>query len=136
MSASKSKRRGRAMVGVVPAIALTALLCGVYALLVKNGKCPKEYSDIVISAAIALSVLTAAAIANTGQGRGGLYGLMLGLVYAAILTAVPLLAYPSEVDWLKIMRIIVIASLSGLIGGNINLGKSNKSFHKSRKKKA
>ncbi len=135
MSASKNKRRGRVVTGVILAIALTALLCGAYALLVKNGSCTPEYSDIVISAAIALSVLTSAIIANTGQGRGGIYGLMIGLIYAAILTAVPLLAYPGEADWLKILRIIVIASLSGLIGGSINLCKSNKSFHKSRKKR-
>ncbi len=136
MSASKSKGGSRVVTGAVLAIALTAILCGVYALLVKNGKCPQEHSDIVISVAVALSVLAASLTVKTGQGRGGLYGLAIGLVYAAVLTAVPLIAYPSEVDWLKIVRIIAIASVSGLTGGSINLGKSNKNFHKSRKKRA
>ena len=46
-----------------------------------------------------------------------------------------LFPYPTEVDWLKIVRIIAIAAVSGTIGGSINLVKSNKSFHKNRKKK-
>ena len=136
MSASKSKGKGRVVTGTVLAIALTAVMCGVYALLVKNGKCTQEYSDIIISIAIALSVLIASIVSNIGQGRGGIYGLITGLIYASVMVAVPLLAYPTEVDWLKIARIIAIASASGLIGGSINLGKSNKSFHKSRKKRA
>ena len=59
MSANKSKGKGRVLTGAVLAIALTAVLCGIYALLVKNGKCTQEYSDIIISAAIAMSVLIA-----------------------------------------------------------------------------
>ncbi len=136
MSASKSKGKGRVLTGTVLAIALTAVLCGIYALLVKNGKCQQEYSDIVISAAIAISVLTASIVSNTGQGRGCIYGLTIGLMYSAVIVAVPLLAYPTEVDWLKIIMIFAVSSVSGLIGGSINLGKSNKSFHKSRKKRA
>ena len=136
MSASKSKGKGRVLTGTVLAIALTAVLCGIYALLVKNGKCTQEYSDIIISIAIALSVLIASIVSNIGQGRGGIYGLITGFIYASVMVAVPLLAYPTEVDWLKIARIIAIASVSGLIGGSINLGKSNKSFHKRRKKQA
>ena len=62
MSASKGKGKGRVLTGTVLAIALTAVLCGIYALLVKNGKCQQEYSDIVISAAIAISVLTQTAL--------------------------------------------------------------------------
>ena len=136
MSANKSTGRGRVLTGTVLAIALTAVLCGVYALLVKSGKCTQEYSDIIISAAIAISVIAASIVSNAGQGRGKLYGLAIGLIYAAALAAVPLLAYPTEVDWLKIIRIFAVASVSGLIGGSINLGKSNKSFHKRRKKRA
>ncbi len=136
MSASKSKGRAGVVTGTVLATAFTALLCGVYALLVKNGKCTQEHSDLVISAAIALSVLTASVIANIGQGRRCLHGMAIGLIYAAVLSSVPLLAYPDEVDWLKIIRIIAVAAVSGLAGGSINLGKSNKSFHKNRKKRA
>ena len=135
MSANKSKGKGRVLTGAVLAIALTAVLCGIYALLVKNGKCTQEYSDIIISAAIAMSVLIASAVSNAGQGRGGIYGLALGLIYAAALVAVPLFAYPTEANWLKIIRIFAVSVVSGLIGGSIHLGKSNKSFHKSRKKR-
>lgn len=71
------------------------------------------------------------------QGRGGeaYPGLAVGIIYAFVVVSVPLLAYPTEVDWLKIVRIIAIAAVSGTIGGSINLVKSNKSFHKNRKKK-
>ena len=133
MSASKGKEKNAVAAGTVTAIALTAVFCGIYALLVKSGKCTQEYSDLIISASIAISVLIAAAVSNPGQGRGALHGLVTGLIYAAVLIAVPLLAYPTEVDWLKIIRIIAISSVSGLVGGSINLGKSNKSFRKKRK---
>ncbi len=135
MSASRNREKGRVVSGIVLAVALTAVLCGAYALLVKNGKCTQEHADIVISAAVALSVLTASLVFCAGRGRGGLYGLATGLIYAAVLTAVPLLAYPTEVDWLKILRIFAIAAAGGLAGGSITLCKSNKSFHKSRKKR-
>ncbi len=135
MSANKNKGKGRVLTGTVLAIALTAVLCGIYALLVKNGKCTEKYSDIVISAAIALSVLIASAVSNIGRGRGSLYGLTLGLIYAAALVSVPLFAYPTEVDWLKIIIIFAVSAVSGLVGGSIHLGKSNKSFRKSHKKR-
>ena len=136
MSVSKGNGKGRTVTGSILAIAMTAVLCGVYALLVKNGKCSQEHSDIVISAAIALSVLISVIATNAGQGRNSVYGLAVGLIYAAVLVSIPLLAYPTEADWLKIFRIIAVAAVSGLVGGNVRLGKSNKSFHKKRKKKA
>lgn len=133
MSGSKNKERAGVVAGTVLAIALTAVLCGIYALLVKNGKDTQEHSDLIISTAIAVSVLTSSLITSVGRGSRRIYGLVLGLIYAAILTAVPLLAYPSEVDWFKIIRIFAVAAVSGLIGGSINLGKSNKNLRKSRK---
>lgn len=136
MSASKVKGKGRAVTGIVMAMAITAGLCALYALLVKNGKCSQEHSDVVISAVIALSVMLSAIASNAGQGRSSIYGLAVGVIYAAVLVSIPLLAYPTEVDWLKIFRIIAVAAVSGLIGGNVHLGKSNKNFHKKRKKKA
>ena len=49
MSASKSKSKSCVVTGTIIAIALTALMCGVYALLVKNGKLTDAYSEIIIS---------------------------------------------------------------------------------------
>ena len=49
MSACKNREGGRVVSGTVLAAALTAVLCGVYALLVKNGKCSQEQADIVNS---------------------------------------------------------------------------------------
>ena len=106
-----------------------------YALLVKNGKLTDAYSEIIISASIALAVFIGALLSNPRQGRRGVSGLAVGIIYAFVVVSVPLLAYPTEVDWLKIVRIIAIAAVSGTIGGSINLVKSNKSFHKNRKKK-
>lgn len=135
MSASKNKSKSGIVTGTIIAIALTALMCGVYALLVKNGKLTDAYSEIIISASIALAVFIGALLSNPGQGRRGVSGLAVGIIYAFVVVSVPLLAYPTEVDWLKIVRIIAIAAVSGTIGGSINLVKSNKSFHKNRKKK-
>lgn len=135
MSASKSKSKSCVVTGTIIAIALTALMCGVYALLVKNGKLTDAYSEIIISASIALAVFIGALLSNPRQGRRGVSGLAVGIIYAFVVVSVPLLAYPTEVDWLKIVRIIAIAAVSGTIGGSINLVKSNKSFHKNRKKK-
>lgn len=135
MSASKSKSKSCVVTRTIIAIALTALMCGVYALLVKNGKLTDAYSEIIISASIALAVFIGALLSNSRQGRRGVSGLAVGIIYAFVVVSVPLLAYPTEVDWLKIVRIIAIAAVSGTIGGSINLVKSNKSFHKNRKKK-
>lgn len=135
MSASKNKSKSGIVTGTIIAIALTALMCGVYALLVKNGKLTDAYSEIIISASIALAVFIGALLTNPRQGRRGVSGLAVGIIYAFVVVSVPLLAYPTEVDWLKIVRIIAIAAVSGTIGGSINLVKSNKSFHKNRKKK-
>lgn len=135
MSASKSKPKSCVVTGTIIAIALTALMCGVYALLVKNGKLTDTYSEIIISASIALAVFIGALLSNSRQGRRGVSGLAVGIIYAFVVVSVPLLAYPTEVDWLKIVRIIAIAAVSGTIGGSINLVKSNKSFRKNRKKK-
>lgn len=135
MSASKNKSKSGIVTGTIIAIALTALMCGVYALLVKNGKLTDAYSEIIISASIALAVFIGALLSNSRQGRRGVSGLAVGIIYAFVVVSVPLLAYPTEVDWLKIVRIIAIAAVSGTIGGSINLVKSNKSFHKNRKKK-
>ncbi len=135
MSASKNKSKSGIVTGTRIAIALTALMCGVYALLVKNGKLTDAYSEIIISASIALAVFIGALLSNPRQGRRGVSGLAVGIIYAFVVVSVPLLAYPTEVDWLKIVRIIAIAAVSGTIGGSINLVKSNKSFHKNRKKK-
>lgn len=135
MSASKNKSKSGIVTGTIIAIALTALMCGVYALLVKNGKLTDAYSEIIISASIALAVFIGALLSNPRQGRRGVSGLAVGIIYAFVVVSVPLLAYPTEVDWLKIIRIIAIAAVSGTIGGSINLVKSNKSFHKNRKKK-
>ena len=76
-----------------------------------------------------------ALLSNSGQGRRGISGLAVGVIYAFVVVSVPLLAYPTEVDWLKIIRIIAIAAVSGAVGGSINLVKSNKSFHKNHKKR-
>ena len=135
MSASKNKSKSGIVTGTIIAIALTALMCGVYALLVKNGKLTDAYSENIISASIALAVFIGALLSNPRQGRRGVSGLAVGIIYAFVVVSVPLLAYPTEVDWLKIVRIIAIAAVSGTIGGSINLVKSNKSFHKNRKKK-
>ena len=135
MSASKNKSKSGIVTGTIIAIALTALMCGVYALLVKNGKLTDAYSEIIISASIALAVFIGALLSKPRQGRRGVSGLAVGIIYAFVVVSVPLLAYPTEVDWLKIVRIIAIAAVSGTIGGSINLVKSNKSFHKNRKKK-
>ena len=56
MSASKNKSKSGIVTGTIIAIVLTALMCGVYALLVKNGKLTDDYSDVIISASIALAV--------------------------------------------------------------------------------
>lgn len=132
MSASKNKSKSGIVTGTIIAIVLTALMCGVYALLVKNGKLTDDYSDVIISASIALAVFIGALLSNSGQG---ISGLAVGVIYAFVVVSVPFLAYPTEVDWLKIIRIIAIAAVSGAVGGSINLVKSNKSFRKNRKKK-
>ena len=92
MSASKSKSKSCVVTGTIIAIALTALMCGVYALLVKNGKLTDAYSEIIISASITLAVFIGALLSNPRQGRRGVSGLAVGIIYAFVVVSVPLLA--------------------------------------------
>ena len=133
MSKNKNGEKGRLTTGVIAALAICAVLCGIYALLIKNGKLEESGSVFVISSIIAVSAAIGGIIANAGRGRGGLHGIVTGSVFAAILCAVPLAAYPDDVNWLRIIQIFIISAVGGFLGGVINLCKSNKSFHKSRK---
>lgn len=134
MSSNKSSGKGSVTTGIIAALILSAILCGIYALLVKNGKCLQENANIIISAAIALSAAIGGAFANIGRAQKRLLnGALTGAAYAAILVAVPLVAYPTEVDWLKIFEIIIISLACGAIGGMVNLCKSNKKFRKGSK---
>lgn len=49
MSKSKNGEKGKVTTGVVTALAVCALLCGTYALLVKYEKLPESSADIIIS---------------------------------------------------------------------------------------
>ncbi len=133
MSKSKNAEKGRVTTGVLAALAVCAILCGAYALLVKNEKLPESSADIIISASIAISAALGGLIATVGRNRGGGVGLIIGCIFAAILCAVPLAAYSDNVNWLKILRIFLISAAGGFLGGALNLCKSNKSFHKGRK---
>ncbi len=134
MSSNKSSGKGRATTGIIAALVMSAILCGTYALLVKNGKCSQENADIIISAAIAISSALGGALANIGRVQKRLIlGAATGAGYAVILAAVPLAAYPTEVDWIKIIEIIIISIACGAIGSTINLCKGNKKFRKGGK---
>lgn len=135
MSKSKNGEKGRITLGVLAALVLTAVLCGIYALLIKSGKCGYEHSTLIVSAAVAISVFISAMLSNRGRTRRCLYGIIIGALFATAICAVPVIAYPTELDWLKTVRLIAVSVVSGFLGGAINLGKSNKSFHCSGKKK-
>lgn len=134
MSSNKSSGKGRTTTGILAALVMSAILCGAYAVLVKNGKCTQENADIVISIAIAISSALGGALANAGRVQKRLIGgAVTGAGYAAILAAVPLAAYPTEVDWIKIFEIIIISIVCGAIGSTVNLCKGNKKFRKDSK---
>lgn len=136
MSSNKNSRQGRRVSGIMASLAITAVLCGTYAILVKNGKCQQESADIIISAAIALSAAIGGAVANYGRAQKRFQnGFITGAIYAAILIAVPLAAYPTEVNWARILEIIIISVVCAALGGMVNLCKSNKKFRKSSRTK-
>ena len=74
----------------------------------------------------------AAAIGSTNRL---IRGLITGVIFSVILVIIPILAYPDSISWSKIIRIVAVSTCGGLIGGIVNLGKSNKKFHKGRKKR-
>lgn len=135
MSVSKSKEKGQIVKGVISAMAVSALLCIVYALLIEKGICAVDNADIVLSTIVLICAVIGSAIANIGSGNRLLRGLITGVIFAAVLVIIPILAYPDAISWLKVARIMAVAVGGGLIGSIVNLGKSNKKFHKSRKKR-
>lgn len=135
MSATKSKGNGQIIKGIVFAMAVSALLCVIYALLIERGKCSADSADIVMSAIVILGAIIGGAISAAGSTRRLIIGLASGIIFSLLLVIIPVLAYPYSVSWLKIARIIAVAAAGGVIGSIVNLGKSNKKFHKSRKKR-
>lgn len=135
MSATKSKGNGQIIKGIVFAMAVSALLCVIYALLIERGKCSADSADIVMSAIVMLGAIIGGAISAAGSTRRLIIGLASGIIFSLLLVIIPVLAYPDSVSWLKIARIIAVAAAGGAIGSIVNLGNSNKKFHKSRKKR-
>ena len=135
MSGSKSKEKGQIVKGVIFAMAISAVLCMIYALLIEKGKCGADSADIVLSVIVLLCSVTGSVIAAVGSTNRLIMGLSAGIIFAAVLVIIPVLAYPDTISWIKIIRIVAVASGGGLIGSIVNLGKSNKRFHKNRKKR-
>lgn len=135
MSSSKSKGKGQIIKGVILAMAISALLCSAYALLIEKGKCSADIADTVLSIIVLICSAIGSAVSNIGSGNRILRGLLTGVIFAAALVVIPILAYPDMVSWGKIARIIAFAVVGGLVGSLANLNKSNKKFRKSRKKR-
>lgn len=135
MSSCKSKGKGQIIKGVILAMAISALLCSAYALLIEKGKCSADIADTVLSIIVLICSAIGSAVSNIGSGNRILRGLLTGVIFAAALVVIPILAYPDMVSWGKIARIIAFAVVGGLVGSLANLNKSNKKFRKSRKKR-
>lgn len=135
MSGGKKKESGQIFRGVVSTMAITALLCMIYALLIEKGSCNADNADIVLSLVVLISTAAGGIIASRGAERRLLHGTATGLIFTALIIAIPILAYPDTVSWLKILRIAALAVVGGAVGSILKLGKSNKKLHKSRKKR-
>ena len=135
MSGSKSKEKGQIVKGVIFAMAISAVLCMIYALLIEKGKCGADSADVVLSVIVLICSVIGSVIAAVGSTNRLIMGLSAGIIFAAVLVIIPVLAYPDTISWIKIIRIVAVASGGGLIGSIVNLGKSNKRFHKNRKKR-
>lgn len=134
MSSNKKGAEVNLVAGVILSLAITAILCSIYALMIKAGKISADNSDVIISAAIAIGVFVGGVVTARGKGRKAVAGLSCGILCALALSAVPLIAYPTDVNWLKICGMALISAVSGFAGGSVAFVKSDKSFHKNRKK--
>jgi putative membrane protein, TIGR04086 family len=135
MSGSKSKEKGQIVKGLIIAMASSAILCMVYALLIEKGKCTADNADIVLCAIVLFCAAIGSTAAVIGSTNRLIRGLITGVIFSVILVIIPILAYPDAISWSKIIRIVAVSTCGGLIGGIVNLGKSNKKFHKGRKKR-
>ena len=135
MSGSKSKEKGQIVKGLLIAMAVSAILCMAYALLIEKGKCTADNADIVLSAIVLLCAAIGSAAAAIGSTNRLIRGLITGIIFSVILVIIPILAYPDAISWSKIIRVVAVSTGGGLIGGIVNLGKSNKKFRKSHKKR-
>lgn len=135
MSGSKSKEKGQIVKGLLIAMAVSAILCMAYALLIEKGKCTADNANIVLSAIVLLCAAIGSAAAAIGSTNRLIRGLITGIIFSVILVIIPILAYPDAISWSKIIRVVAVSTGGGLIGGIVNLGKSNKKFRKSHKKR-
>lgn len=135
MSGSKSIEKGQIVKGLIIAMAVSAILCMAYALLIEKGKCTADNADIVLSAIVLFSAAIGSTAAAIGSTNRLIRGLITGIIFSVILVIIPILAYPDAISWSKIIRVVAVSTGGGLIGGIVNLGKSNKKFRKSHKKR-
>ena len=135
MSGSKSKEKGQIVKGLLIAMAVSAILCMAYALLIEKGKCTADNANIVLSAIVLLCAAIGSAAAAIGSTNRLIRGLITGIIFSVILVIIPILAYPDAISWSKIIRVVAVSTGGGLIGGIVNLGKSNKKFRESHKKR-
>ncbi len=135
MSGSKSIEKGQIVKGLIIAMAVSAILCMAYALLIEKGKCTADNADIVLSAIVLFCAAIGSAAAAIGSTNRLIRGLITGIIFSVILVIIPILAYPDAISWSRIIRVVAVSTGGGLIGGIVNLGKSNKKFRKSHKKR-
>ena len=135
MSGSKRIEKGQIVKGLIIAMAVSAILCMAYALLIEKGKCTADNADIVLSAIVLFCAAIGSAAVAIGSTNRLIRGLITGIIFSVILVIIPILAYPDAISWSKIIRIVAVSTGGGLIGGIVNLGKSNKKFRKSHKKR-
>lgn len=103
--------------------------------MIENGKCTADNADIVLSAIVLFCAAIGSAAAAIWSTNRLIRGLITGIIFSVILVIIPILAYPDAISWSKIIRVVAVSTGGGLIGGIVNLGKSNKKFRKSHKKR-
>ena len=128
----KMSRLNALITGVLAAYAITCIVLIGYALLITYGAHTGESMPLVVTVTSLVSVIVAGFDAAKGaDSRGWFWGIVAGLIYAAILTAIGIWINRGFAVDSRTITLFVLSVAGGGFGGviGINLG-----FMKKRKK--
>lgn len=107
------------------------LLLFIYSLIIEKLPEAMNYENVVIILITLLSAAVCGAVAGSGtKGKRGIYALLSGAVFSAIIILLAVLINIDAITVAEIVRIFACGIFGSLLGGIVPLGKSNKKLRK------
>jgi putative membrane protein (TIGR04086 family) len=119
---SESSRFMSLVQGVLVGYAITVIIFLAYSLLITYTSMPDDKTPIVVAGATLVSVILAGFDAARGaDAKGGLWGIMAGLIYAVILVALMTIVLKEFAYDSRTVTLLLLSLAGGGLGGVIGI---------------